>query len=183
MVRADRRRREAPRPAAFLDRDGVLIEDVGYPHRVDQISWIDGAIEATRRLNEANHLAIVVTNQSAVARGICTEQDVRAMHRHMQQVAERNGAHFDAFYYCPYHAESVTARYSHPDHPWRKPNPGMLLAAMADFAIEREASFMVGDRPTDVEAARRAGIVGFLAGRDMPLRSIVEKRLAATGTD
>lgn len=152
----------ALRPAAFLDRDGVLIEDVGYPHREDQLRLIPGAAEAVKRLNAAGYLCIVVTNQSGVARGYFTEERMHAFNALVVDRLAEAGARIDAVYACPFHAEGVIADYVHPDHPDRKPNPGMLLRAIADHGIDPDRSLMIGDQPSDLEAARRAGVDGHL---------------------
>ena len=149
------------RPAAFLDRDGVLIVDSGYPHRPDQLVLIPGAAEAVKRLNEAGYVTVIVTNQSGVARGML---DVETMHGFNALLVERlgeAGARIDAVYACPFHADAVDARYRHPDHPDRKPNPGMLLKAITEHDLDPARSLMIGDQPSDMEAARRAGVAGY----------------------
>jgi D-glycero-D-manno-heptose 1,7-bisphosphate phosphatase len=153
---------EADRGAVFLDRDGVLNEDLGYVHRPADLRWVDGAREAVARINHAGLLAIVVTNQSGVARGFYSEEDVRAFHAHMAAELATVGARVDAFYYCPYHEDGVVPRYVVADHPDRKPNPGMLLRAIADFGVDPARSLVIGDRASDLEAARRAGVRGAL---------------------
>lgn len=150
------------RPAAFLDRDGVLNEDKGYTHRLDDLVWMPGAKEAIRLLNDRGYRVIVVTNQAGVARGYFDEAAVAAFHVGMQQQLAVAGAYIDAFYHCPYHADGVVAAYTVDDHPDRKPNPGMILRAMADQAVNRDGSFLIGDKPSDIEAGRRAGLPGFL---------------------
>lgn len=150
------------RPAAFLDRDGVLIEDVGYPHRGDQLRLVPGAVEAVKRLNDAGYLCIVVTNQSGVARGYFTEERMHAFNALLVDRLAEAGARIEAVYACPFHAEGVVADYVHPDHPDRKPNPGMLLRAIADYGVDPARSLMIGDQPLDLEAARRAGVPGHL---------------------
>ncbi len=150
------------RPAAFLDRDGVLNVDRGYTHRLDDLVWMPGATEAIRLLNDRGYRVIVVTNQAGVARGYFGERAVAAFHAGMQQQLAADGAYIDAFYHCPYHADGVVASYTVDDHPDRKPNPGMILRAMADFPVNREGSFIIGDKPSDIEAGRRAGLPGYL---------------------
>lgn len=148
------------RPAALLDRDGVLIIDSGYPHRPDQLVLIPGAAEAVKRLNDAGYVVVIVTNQSGVARGMFSEQAMHGFNADLVQRLAEGGGRIDAVYACPFHAEAVEARYRHPDHPDRKPNPGMLLRAMAEHDLDPARSFMVGDQPSDMEAARRAGVAG-----------------------
>ena len=150
------------RPAAFLDRDGVLNVDLGYVHRVEDLEWIVGAPEAVRRLNQAGYLVIVVTNQSGIGRGYYDEASMHAIHDALDAHLATAGAHIDAVYFAPHHEDAADERYRHPDHPDRKPNPGMLLRAMQDFVIDRDRSFLVGDKDSDLEAARRAGVKGYL---------------------
>lgn len=152
----------APKPALFLDRDGVLNEDQGYVHRWEDFRWIPGAREAVAAFNRAGWLVIVVTNQSGVGRGYYTEDDVHALHARMRSDLAEAGAHIDAFYHAPQHPEAEQEAYRHPDPPLRKPNPGMILQALADWPIDRNASLLVGDKPTDLEAASRAGVRGVL---------------------
>jgi D,D-heptose 1,7-bisphosphate phosphatase len=149
------------RPAAFLDRDGVLNVDHGYVHRPEQVAWIAGAHRAVRQLNELGYLVVVVTNQAGVAHGYYSEESVHALHRWMREELAANGAVIDAFYHCPFHPEARLDRFrSH--HVDRKPGPGMVLRAMSDMGIDKDRSFLIGDKATDIECARRAGIPGFL---------------------
>jgi D-glycero-D-manno-heptose 1,7-bisphosphate phosphatase len=154
-----------PRPAAFLDRDGVLIVDDGYPHDPAKVQWIPGAWQAVRRLNEAGYFVFVVTNQAGVGRGYYTEETVRHLHRWMAAEMAKAGAHIDAFEYCPHHPEAEVAAYRRSCNR-RKPGPGMILDLMAHWPVEREGSFMIGDRSTDVAAAAAAGLPGHLFPSD-----------------
>ena len=150
------------RPALFLDRDGVLNEDHGYVSRWEDFRWIAGAREAVAAFNRAGWLVIVVTNQSGVGRGYYTEDAMHALHARMTEDLAQVGGRIDAFYYAPQHPEAPVLAYRHPDPPLRKPNPGMILQALAEWPIDREASLLVGDKPSDLEAALRAGIKGVL---------------------
>ena len=149
-------------PAVFLDRDGVLIEDSGYPHLEEHLRFIPGACEAVRRLNALGYLCVVVTNQSGVARGLFTEDQMKAFNSLLVRRMAAKQAVIRAVYACPYHAEAIDDRYRHPDHPDRKPNPGMILRAIEELRIDPARSFLIGDQATDLEAARRAGLPGFL---------------------
>jgi D-glycero-D-manno-heptose 1,7-bisphosphate phosphatase len=151
-----------PRPALFLDRDGVLNEDRGYVARWEDFAWVKGAREAVAAFNRAGWLVIVVTNQSGVGRGYYTEGDMHALHARMGQELGEAGGHIDAFYFAPHHPEAPVESYRHPDPPDRKPNPGMILRALADWPIDRQRSVLVGDKTSDMEAAARAGIRGLL---------------------
>jgi D-glycero-D-manno-heptose 1,7-bisphosphate phosphatase len=148
-----------PRPAAFLDRDGVLNVDHGYAHRLDQLDWINGAPEAVRLLNEAGYVVIVVSNQSGVARGLYDEAAVEAFHAHMQDELARHGAHIDAFYYCPHHPDGTVAPFNI-DCGCRKPATGMLEQAARDWPIDRNRSFLIGDRDGDMAAAAAFNVKG-----------------------
>lgn len=159
---------EAARPAAFFDRDGVFNVDIGYASRPDALVWIAGGPAAVRRLNDLGYLVILVTNQSGIGRGYYDEAAMHAVHEALAAHLATAGGHIDAIYFAPHHEAAVQERYRHPDHPDRKPNPGMLLRAMRDFAIDRSRSFLIGDKPSDMEAARRAGVTGHLfAGGDL----------------
>lgn len=147
--------------AVFLDRDGVINVDVGYPHRLEDLSFIDGASDAIKMLNDRGYLVIVVTNQSGVARGLFGERDVDKFHGHIQFNLGLNSARIDRFYYCPFHPDGIVSAYSF-DHEDRKPSPGMIERAIKDYEIDRSQSFLVGDKMTDIIAAERAGVRGFL---------------------
>lgn len=153
---------EFKRKAAFLDRDGVLNIDHGYVHRVEDLQIVTGAPEAVKRLNRAGYLVIVVTNQSGIGRGYYDEAAMHAVHAHMTAAFSEAGAHIDAFYYCPFHPRAKVAAFAHPDHPDRKPNPGMILRGMADWSVQPAGSFLIGDKISDLDAARAAGIPGHL---------------------
>lgn len=146
-------------PAAFLDRDGVLNIDDGYVFRPEDLRLVEGAAAAVRRLNEAGLRVIVVTNQSGVARGYFSEAEMHGFNAHLAATLAKAGARLDAIYACPYHPEGVVPRYRL-DHPDRKPRPGMILRAMAEHAIDPARSFLIGDKESDIEAARQAGIPG-----------------------
>jgi D-glycero-D-manno-heptose 1,7-bisphosphate phosphatase len=167
------------RPAAFLDRDGVLNIDHGYANRPEQLEWIDGAPEAVRLLNEAGYRVLVVTNQSGVARGYYTEDAVKAFHAQMQKDLASHGAHVDAFYYCPHHPEGTIKPLAIRCR-CRKPAPGMLEQAAREWPIDRGASFLVGDKDDDVGAARAFNIRGIKFDfRVDSLTDLVRREIAA----
>ncbi len=143
--------RDAPRrPAAFLDRDGVLNVEYGYVHLRENFEWTPGALQALRALKEAGYWVVVVTNQSGIGRGLYTEEEFLALTEWMLGETDRAGARIDAVYYCPHHPDEQC--------PARKPSTGMLERATRDLPIDLKRSFLVGDRPSDAEAAERFGV-------------------------
>jgi D,D-heptose 1,7-bisphosphate phosphatase len=151
------------RPAVFFDRDGVLNEDLGYVGSPDRFVWIEGAIDAIKRLNDRGWYVFVATNQAGVARGFYTEDAVYALHAHMLDRLAQSGAHIDDIRLCPFHTEGTVERYRRQSD-WRKPGPGMFLDLLAHWPVERERSLVVGDKTSDMEAAKAAGLRGLLFG-------------------
>lgn len=144
------------RTAVFVDRDGTINTQVGYTNHPSQITLLPGAAEAIALLNSLGFLVIMVTNQSAIARGLATEDQVeRCCAEVAMQVARASKGHFDGVYFCPFHP-----KFPHPEYDakasWRKPKPGMVLAAAEDFNIDLGTSWMIGDGAIDHEAAKRA---------------------------
>lgn len=151
----------ARRPAAFLDRDGVLIEDTGWPHKPEEARWVPGAAAAVKRLNDAGYFVFVVTNQAGVAKGFYPEAQIGVMHRWMSAEFAAAGAHVDGWEYCPNHPQAPLPEYRL-DCRRRKPKPGMIQDLLAAWPVAAERSFLVGDRDTDVAAAQAAGIPGHI---------------------
>lgn len=157
----------ASRPAAFLDRDGVLNIDDGYIGTRDRIRWMPGAATAIRTLNEAGYFVFVITNQSGVARGMFSEQDVRDLHDWMRSELQRDGARIDDFRFCPHLTAGSVANYA-VDCDCRKPKPGMLRDLMTAWPVRAQGSFVIGDKPSDVKVAQAVELPGFLfAGGDL----------------
>jgi D-glycero-D-manno-heptose 1,7-bisphosphate phosphatase len=144
--------------AVFLDRDGTLMEDVGYPRDPADVRLLDGAAEALAQLRQAGYRLVVISNQAGIGRGLITEDEARRVHERVVAEFDRRGVRLEDAYYCP-HA---------PDEgcDCRKPAPGMILAAAADLGLDLAASFMIGDKATDVEAGRRAGARTILLAPD-----------------
>ena len=172
----------ARRPAAFLDRDGVLNIDHGYAYRPEQIEWVEGAAEAVRLLNEAGYFVLVVTNQSGVARGFYDEAAVKSLHTHMQDVLSKHGARIDAFYYCPHHPDGSVKSLAVQCR-CRKPGPGMLEQAAREWPIDLSASFLIGDRDHDLAAAAAFHIRGIKFDlQTASLVDVVRRELAERAT-
>lgn len=144
------------RQAVFLDRDGTINEERDYLFRCEDFKFISGVPQAIKRLNDADFFVVVVTNQSGVARGYYTENDVEHLHAFIQQQLCAIGAHIDAFYYCPHHPTKGLGQYKQ-DCCCRKGEPGMLLQAAKEHSIDLKKSFIVGDKLADVEAGMAAG--------------------------
>ncbi len=142
--------------AVFLDRDDTLIWDPGYINDPDQVRLIDGVPEALIALSKIGYKLIVVSNQSAVARGIVTEKVLGRIHDRLEELLGEKGASLDGIYYCPYHPDGSVPRYRK-ESDCRKPKPGMLLAAADEMDIDLDESWMIGNSGRDVEAGARAG--------------------------
>ena len=155
--------RTIKKPAAFLDRDGIVNYDDGYMGTKERIRWMPNAAKAIRRLNASGYFVFFFTNQSGVARGYFTEVELNALHHWMRAELAAEGAHIDDVRYCPHHPDGSVAGYLE-DHHWRKPAPGMILDLMAHWPVRQQGSFVIGDRPTDVEAGQAVGLPGFLFG-------------------
>jgi len=144
------------RPAVFIDRDGTLNEEIGYLCRPEDVVLVPGAREAVARLNAAGLPVIVVSNQAGIGRGRYGWDDYRAVMARIQELLAEGGARLDGAYAAPHHPEGM-GEYRHPDHPDRKPNPGMLLRAAQEHGLDLARSWMVGDKRLDLEAGRNAG--------------------------
>jgi D-glycero-D-manno-heptose 1,7-bisphosphate phosphatase len=147
--------------AIFIDRDGTINEDLGYIASPDDLIIYPWVAEAVRLVNNAGLKAVVVTNQAGVARGMYTEDDLRAIHDRMTGELRLQGARIDGVYYCPHHPEYGDERYRQRCE-CRKPQPGMLHAAAREHGIDLARSFVIGDKSSDINLAASAGARGAL---------------------
>ncbi len=151
-------RREG-RPALFVDRDGVLVADTDFLSRPEEVVLLSGAAQTLASFNAADIPVIVVTNQSGVSRGYFTWEAVADVEAEVRRQLAEGGAHLDATFACGYHTDG-DGRLALRDHEWRKPRPGMLVAAAALLGVSLQTSWVVGDRARDLEAGRAAGVAG-----------------------
>jgi len=137
----------------------VINVDRGYVSNRADFKWIPGAIAAIKALNEAGYYVFVATNQSGIARGLYSESDMQALHGYIAQELAANGAHIDDWRHCPFHPQGTIAKFKRVSD-WRKPGPGMILDLMQTWPVDRAKSVLIGDKESDVAAARAAGIRG-----------------------
>ena len=161
ILRPEAAKRLRSRPALVLDRDGVLVEEVHYLHRPEEARLLPGAAEAVAEANRRRVAVVVVTNQSGIGRGLYRWPDFAATQERILADLAKAGAFLDMVLACPYHPEAEPP-YRHADHPCRKPRPGMVLRAGQDLDLDLAASWIVGDRATDLAAGRAAGLAGGL---------------------
>lgn len=154
------------RRGVLLDRDGTIIADSGYVGAVQDVVFLEGAVEAIARLNAAGIPVAVVTNQAGVARGYYELEDVELVHKHMAAEMSRGGAHVDAWFYCPYHPDGIVAPFARASSD-RKPGPGMAFAAAASLHLDLARSWVVGDTDADLGMARAVGARAFLVTEEL----------------
>jgi D-glycero-D-manno-heptose 1,7-bisphosphate phosphatase len=149
------------RPAVFLDRDGTMVHEIGYLHRIEDVRWFPFTVDAIRLLNRAGFLVCVTTNQSGVALGMYEEETVRALHAHLDARLRAGGARVDGWYYCPHHPRGTVAAFSQTCD-CRKPASGLVRRAAAALDIDVTRSFVIGDKQADLELAANVGARGVL---------------------
>lgn len=147
--------------AVFMDRDGTINKEVGYLDSFAKLELFPQTFAAIEKINRNGMKAVVVTNQSGIARGLFSEEFVTETHMRIQKILEEKGARIDAFYYCPHHPLEGRENYVRPCS-CRKPDTGMLLQAAQDLNIDLHLSYMIGDALKDIETALRAGVKGVL---------------------
>lgn len=167
------------RSAVFLDRDGTLIEDVGYLSSISQIKVLPRVVDGLKLLKSMGYLLIVVTNQSGVARGFFSEEFVLNVHDILGRLFKDNGVAIDAFYYCPHHPTEGFPPYN-VNCDCRKPKTGMIKRAICEYDIDISNSWVIGDSLVDVQLARNAGCKGILLNRDDDLHSISKESFCDT---
>ena len=148
--------------AFFLDRDGVLNQDFGYTYKTNNLKIIDGVFKFIKEIKKKNFLIIVVSNQSGVARGFFKLKDVKNFNNELnKKIFKETGCCIDRFYFCPYHIEGSIKRFKKKTE-FRKPGNKMIEKAIFDFKIERERSFLIGDKKTDIISGKKSKIRSFL---------------------
>ena len=147
--------------AVFLDRDGTIIEEVGYLDRPERVEFFPWTIDAIRVLNRAELAVVLVSNQSGIARGFFTDAVVDIVHQRMDDMLSAGGARIDAYYYCPHHPDGSVAELAKVCD-CRKPARGLVDRAVAEFGVDPARSFVVGDRWLDIGLARTVGARGVL---------------------
>lgn len=171
------------RPALFLDRDGVINHEVGYLYRPEDVRWVEGIVPLCRTAQRLGYALVVVTNQSGIARGLYTTAQFEALMNWMRAELAGQAVHLDAVYHCPYHPEHGQGAWRR-EHEDRKPGPGMLLRAARDLGLDLQHSVLVGDRCSDLAAAKAAGLrmafllsgteLGACPGNYQPIETLAE---------
>jgi len=146
-----------PRPAIILDRDGVINREDGYVHKADEFRFIEGVFDACREMSKAGFRLIVITNQAGIARGYYTEDDFHHLTKWMLDEFRQHGIEIDGVYYCPHHPVHGVGDYRR-DCDCRKPAPELILRAAREHSLDLRRSVLVGDKVTDIEAGRAAGV-------------------------
>ncbi len=148
------------KPAAFLDRDGVINKEKGFVYKIYDFEWIQGSRESIKYLNQNNYHVFVISNQSGIARGLYAEKDVLCLHEYISKELKKTGAYIDEFFISPYHP-MFPDKFTNLSH-LRKPSTGMLEMASSRWSIKKNSSFLIGDKETDIECAANYGIRGHL---------------------
>lgn len=149
------------RKGIFLDRDGTINVEKDYLHKIDEFEFEVGALEALKIFKDKGYIVIVVTNQSGIARGYYSEDDLEKLNNYMCEVVEAKGGKIEKCYFCPHHPEKGLKEYKQ-ECSCRKPEIGMLEKGIAEFEIDREGSYMIGDKISDIDAGERAGLIPVL---------------------
>ena len=149
------------RPAVFIDRDGTINEQMGYVNHISRFVLLPGSAEGIRLLNRHQYLAIIVSNQSGVARGYFPMELIERIHGHMQDLLAKKGANIDGIFFCPHYPRGVVPEYSM-ECDCRKPRTGLVQKACEEFDIDMKNSYVIGDRFSDIELAERSNLQGIM---------------------
>ena len=171
LLRSSRNDSMEKSTAVFLDRDGTINEEVGYLDSIDKLKLFANTAEAIKLINKSGMKAVVITNQSGVARGYFSEDFVRTVHAHIQKILQEKGAVIDAFYYCPHHSTDGIGTYLQ-SCACRKPEAGMLIRASQEMDIDLTCSYTVGDMLKDIQVAGKVGAKGILVKTGYGLSTI-----------
>lgn len=147
----------------FLDRDGTINEEVNYLYRPEDFRFLPGVPGALKRLTDQGYRLVVVTNQAGVARGYYTEEDVKKLHRYVNELLKAEGTEISAFYYCPHHPQYGIGDYKK-ECSCRKPGIGLFEQAACRFQVDKKASYMIGDKLLDTQAGKNFGVTSILVG-------------------
>lgn len=161
------------KPAFFLDRDGVLNVDRGYIYKIDDFEWILDAEKAVKYIKKNGYYIFIITNQSGIARGYYTENDVKTLHSFIQKKLNLTDSKIDDFFYSPYHPSGKTDEYDHLKN-LRKPETGMLELAFKKWPIDKENSHLIGDKKTDILCGKNFGIKSHLFKGGSLLKFVME---------
>ncbi len=148
--------------AVFLDRDGVVCKEKNHLHKKEEIELLPQVAEAIQLLNQSQYKVIIVSNQSVVAQGLCTREELEEINTHLEELLKKKGASIDKTYYCPHHPSKGNVLEYVTRCECRKPKPGMLYQAQQDFNISLSESFMIGDKTSDIKAGEVAGCTTIL---------------------
>ena len=148
--------------AVFLDRDGVINIDYGHVGDKNKLDYIAGALDAIKFLKNIGFKIFIITNQAGIAKDIYNVEDYEECMEKIKKDLAVLEVEIDDIRYCPYHKDAVISKYYHPDHPWRKPNPGMLVDLIKKWNVNKKNSFLIGDKESDVIAANKVNIQGYL---------------------
>lgn len=149
------------KPAVFIDRDGTINEEMGYINHVSRLRVLPGSADAIRRLNENGVAAVVISNQSGVARGYFPEELVKQVNARLAEILTESGARLDGIYYCPHHPKGEVEEYRKACD-CRKPKTGLIDQAVEELGLDLSRSYVVGDRHADIQIAHNAGAKGIL---------------------
>jgi len=174
--------------ALFLDRDGVINKEKDYVYKIEDFEFIEGVFEALKAFQEAGYLLIIITNQAGIARGYYTENDFEILNNWMLDQFRKYGIEIKKVYYDPTHPENGVGKYKR-ESQFRKPNPGMILQAKQDFNLDLSASILVGDKESDIQAGKNAGVginilvrTGYAVNKDKTAADYIIDNLSLVGS-